>query len=188
MGSQRVGHDSATSLSLLCFLIPLDQNCLDHLSRPSLIPDRKKTKIKTKKRKKEREGGQRLLKSCSNHCLLLVSFVSWHLIHSFLENKAIGFLLYLFGNMSQCVILFSHPDNPKPILPWKCLWQFSNDTSWQRSTHRLHTAHCVGLNGKPVRRGHLVSTEGEAAATAEAVGLSWVGLQLSGLEGEVKAL
>lgn len=33
-----------------------------------------------------------------------------------------------------------------------------------------------------------MSTEGEAAATAEAVGLSWIGWQLSRLEGEVKAL
>ena len=33
-----------------------------------------------------------------------------------------------------------------------------------------------------------MSTEGEAAATAEAVGLLWVGWQLSRVEGEVKAL
>lgn len=33
-----------------------------------------------------------------------------------------------------------------------------------------------------------MSTEGDAAATAEAVGLLWVGWQLSWLEGEVKAL
>ena len=79
------------------------------------------------------------------------------------------------------MILFSHPDNPKPNPSLKIsladLPRSAHDRAHDRGIHIVHTLH-----GKTVRRGGLVFPEGRVAATAEATALAlgWAAAVLAG--------